>query len=65
MNFCSSAVNSQRLLFSQIVWCEIFVLKLSGIQMILILRRIDKRQMSKKKALIVIEYYSNFPRFIY
>ena len=32
MNLCSSAVDSQWLLCSQKSWCEMFVLKLSGIQ---------------------------------
>ena len=32
LNLCSSTVDSQRLLCSQKSWCEMFVLKLSGIQ---------------------------------
>ena len=32
LNLCSRVVNSQRFLFSQKNWCEMFVFKLSGIQ---------------------------------
>ena len=34
MNLCSSAVNTQRLFPSQKSWWEMFVLKLSGIQIL-------------------------------
>ena len=35
LNLCSSAVNSQGLLCSKKIWCEIFVLKLSDIHILL------------------------------
>ena len=36
LNLCSRAVNSQRLIYSQKIWCEMLVLNLSGVKNILL-----------------------------